>query len=422
MSVVATSSELDQILGDRAIRSVYQPLVELDTATVIGFEALARGPEGSTLERPDLLFAEARRTGRLVDLDLACRAAALRGALEGGLSPHLNLFVNMEPDAAHAPPSEELLELVRTASTELRVVVEVTERSLVANPAELLKVLAEVRQLGWGVALDDVGADIASLALMPLLRPDVIKLDLRLVQQQPDREIAAIVGAVSAHAERTGALVLAEGLETADHVDTARALGATLGQGWHFARPAPLPSTMPEISSFPCQLGLPIIGRPLPEPPSSTVDAAQGDGPLRRSTKPLLLEMSWHLERQALEMGEHAVILGAFQTADRFTPATHGRYADLAGRAAFVGALGVGIDRDPAPGVRGGDLADDDPLVDEWAVAVIGPHFAAALAARDLHDDGPDHERRFDYVITYDRDRARAVAGSMMQRIVAQAG
>jgi DICT domain-containing protein len=67
--------------------------------------------------------------------------------------------------------------------------------------------------------------------------------------------------------------------------------------------------------------------------------------------------------------------------------------------------------------VRGGHLVPDDPLVDEWAVAVVGPHFAAALAAVDLGDAGPERERRFDYILTYDRDRVLAVASSLMARI-----
>ncbi len=118
-----------------------------------------------------------------------------------------------------APPSPVMLDLIAEAGRRLNVVVEVTERSLVSAPAELLAALSVVRDLGWGVALDDVGADVMSLALMPFVQPDVIKLDLRLIQQQPDREIAAIVGAVDAQAERTCALVLAEGIETNEHLD-----------------------------------------------------------------------------------------------------------------------------------------------------------------------------------------------------------
>lgn len=401
---------LDEILVDRAIRAVYQPIVDLDTGRIVGVEALARGPEGSALERPDLLFAAARQEGRLAELDMACRSAALRGALAAGLPRSIPLFVNIEPEVAHAAPTDELRDLVARAVGRLHVVVEVTERSLVHAPAELLAVLAAVRELGWGIALDDVGAEVESLALMPFVRPDVIKLDLRLVQQQADADVAGIVAAVTAEAERTGAHLLAEGIETPAHRDTALALGATLGQGWLFARPGPIPTDLPGSSPI-----VPVAPPAGPRP--SVVDAAAGERPLRRSTKRLLLEMSWHLEREALNHGAATVVLSTFQTAARFTPATAARYADLAARTAFVGALGHGIGLDPVPGVRGGTIAADEPLIDEWVIAVVAPHFAAVLAARDLHDDGPDADRRFDAILTYDRDRALAAAASLMARI-----
>ncbi len=120
-----------------------------------------------------------------------------------------------------------------------------TERAVAARPAELLTTVARVRELGWGFALDDVGADSASLAFMPFLLPDVIKLDLDLVQGVPTRATAEVMHAVNAHAERSGAWVLAEGIETEAHLTAARALGATLGQGWMYGKPAtePVPTT-----------------------------------------------------------------------------------------------------------------------------------------------------------------------------------
>ena len=77
---------------------------------------------------------------------------------------------------------------------------------------------------------------------MPFVSPEVIKLDLRLVQENPSPAIAAIVHAVNAEAERSGALLLAEGIETLEQLEVARALGARYGQGWLFGRPGPLPS------------------------------------------------------------------------------------------------------------------------------------------------------------------------------------
>lgn len=82
-----------------------------------------------------------------------------------------------------------------------------------------------------------------------------------------------------------------------------------------------------------------------------------------------------------------------------------------------MGAFGVEMGRDPEAGVRGAAVADDDPLVDEWDVAVVAPHFAALLAARDLGDDGPDLDRRFEFAVTYDRDLVIEAASSLMARI-----
>ena len=100
---------------------------------------------------------------------------------------------------------------------------------------------------------------------------------------------------------------------------------------------------------------------------------------------------------------EPCVLLACFQEARHFTPATTRRFARIAGRVPLVAALGAGLGGEPAPGVRGAGLADNDALRGEWNVLVVGPHRAAALVARDLGDDGPDGERRFDFVLTHDR-------------------
>jgi len=406
----ASATSLDEILATGAIRSAFQPLVSLDTGDVVAYEALARGPEGTPYERPDRLFAAARAEGRLGELDWACRAAAVRGALGAGLPAPLRLFVNMEPEALGIPCPPQHQELWARAS-ELDVVVEVTERALTSRPADLLHSLEAFRELGWSVALDDVGADSRSLALMTLLRPDVIKLDLRLIHARPDQEIAEIVTAVNAYAERTGAVVLAEGIETDEHLAAAHAIGATHGQGWRFGRPGPLPAVPT------CGRALPVVPRPAQAAGMTPFEVVGQVLSVRRATKPLLLQMTWHLERQARELGETALLLSAFQTAERFTPRTRERYAELAGRLAFVAGFGVGLDAEPTAGVRGATLAESDALKDEWSVVVVSPHFAGALVAVDLGDDGPDEERRFDYALTYDRDLVMTAAASLMRRV-----
>ena len=403
---------IQHVIDRRAVHSVFQPIIDLDSGAVVAYEALARGPRGP-LATPDALFSASRQAGLLAELDQACRAATFRGAVEHGLFDPLTVFVNVEPEVLDDAPLDDLLALADDVPGRLRIVLEMTERALAARPAELLRTVDRVRTLGWGIALDDVGAEAASLAFMPLLRPDVVKLDLSLVQRRASPAIAEIMNAVNDYAERTGARVLAEGIETPQHLTVARALGAHLGQGWLFAKPAPGPA-----AAFPVgHLSLPIASAGALEVPPSPFDCLPADVALRRSPKRLLVELSKQLERQAMRLGETCVIAATFQEARHFTPATALRYRDLVARTGFVCALGEDLPLEPVPGVRGATLAPDDPIRGEWDVVVISPHFSAALLARDLGDDGPDMDRMFEYALTYQRPTVTAAAKSLLSRV-----
>jgi EAL domain-containing protein (putative c-di-GMP-specific phosphodiesterase class I) len=408
----ALAAALDAALRPGGVRSVFQPIVELDTGSVVAHEALARGPEGP-LQRPDDLFAAARTAGRLAELDSACRVAAFEGATRHGLAAPLALFVNVEPEVLDTAPLEELLAIAEAAPGRLRVVMEITERAIATRPAELLRTVARVRELGWGIALDDVGADPMSLAFMPLLRPDVVKLDLRLVQERPGPAIAQIMNAVNAYAQATGAAVLAEGIEDDRHLAMAHALGATLGQGWLFGRPSDAPSTDRPAGT----LSLPVdddAGGPADSPFSCLPEGTA----LRRAPKSLLIELSKQLEREAMRLGETCIVAATFQEARHFTPSTTQRYRDLVQRTGFVSAIGEGLPVEPLPGLRGADLAPEDPVRGEWDVVVLAPHFSVSLLARDLGTTGPDLERQFEYALTYDRDVSVRAARSLLDRVV----
>ncbi|MEZ0494519.1 EAL domain-containing protein [Kineococcus sp. TBRC 1896] len=409
---MTNGATIHEVLRERAVHSVFQPIVDLDTGAVVAYEALARGPVGP-LQRPDQLFAAARAEDVLSELDHACRAAALRGALEHGVVAPLTLFVNVEPEILDAAPLTELMALADGAPTGLRVVVEITERALAARPAELLRTVTRVRELGWAIALDDVGADAMSLAFMPLLRPDVVKLDLRLVQDRPGPAVAQIMNAVNAYAQESGALVLAEGIEDERHLLTARALGAQLGQGWLFGRPAAPPSPAPAVAELVLPAPVAVAGTE----PSSPFALLPAGTPLRRAPKALLIELSKQLEREAMRLGETCVVASTFQYARHFTPATRSRYRDLADRVGFVCALGEDLPETPLPGVRGASLSPQDPVRGEWDVVVLAPHFAAALLARDLGDDAPERERTFEYALTYERATVAAAAQSLLSRV-----
>lgn len=411
---VLAYQSIHDVLDQRAVVAVYQPLVDLTDGAVLGYEALARGPQGTQWERPDVLFDAARCAGRLAELDWVCRAAAYRGALAASLPAGVSLFVNTEPEALGSPCPPDLLGVMGEAERSLRVVCEMTERALTRDPAALLAAAERARRVGWGVAMDDVGVEPASLALMPFVHPDVIKLDMHLVQRPAAESASAISSAVLAQAERTGARVLAEGIETDLHRRRALALGATMGQGWLFGRPGPLPARV-AAPADPVRLL-----RPEPLPHGVTpFDLVAGRPDVRTASKDLLLAVSKHLEQRALTDGEPPVVLATFQTREHLTVRAAERYSRLAQRSALVAALGVGIGPRAIGAVRGASVRDEDPLAHEWDVVVVGPHYAAALLARDLGDSGPDGDRRFSFVVTHDRALVLQAARALLLRVIA---
>jgi hypothetical protein len=253
---------------------------------------------------------------------------------------------------------------------------------------------------------------------MPFVHPDVVKLDMRLLHRPDLPQTAQVVNAVVAHAERTGALIVAEGIEREQHLGQARSMGATLGQGWLLGHPGALPqpragtgragSRRPIETLAPGDAGA--DGR-------TPFDIVAGTRAPAHITKRALLTTTRYLESKAADTADPPVVLACFQDARRFGPATAHRYALLAKQSPLVAAFGVGLDHEPAPGVRGAALAPDDPLRREWAVVVVGPYFSAALVARDLGDGGADRYRRFDYALTYERAVVIEAARALLRRL-----
>jgi EAL domain-containing protein (putative c-di-GMP-specific phosphodiesterase class I) len=408
------------VIRSGGIRAVYQPIVDLATGRPVGYEALARGPLGSPLEMPDALFEAARAEGILGAFDRACRAQALAEALRQGLRGDDLLFLNVEPAGLER---EGVLDRpVEDGLGQVSIVVELTERALASRPSEVLAAVRWLRERGCRIALDDVGIDPRSLGLMPFVAPDVIKLDRGLTQELvPEERGARIINAVRAESERSGAVILAEGIETEAHLRRALAMGAKLGQGWLFGRPGPLDprrdrprDRLDHVRSSP----------PLPRREPEGHDKrtpferiADSDSVLV-GDKRLLLSLSRQLEQEAFAVQGEAVVLATFQHARFFTDSTRQRYERLAESAALVGALGIGMPPRPGAGVRGAGLAPDDRLRGEWDVVVVGPHFAGAFVARDLGDDVADSDRRFEYFMTYDRERVTAAAAALLRHLV----
>jgi len=417
----AEATALAEIIEGRLVTPVYQQVVDLDSWQTVGFEALARGPEGSVLELPARMFAAAHRENRVAELDFVCQAAAIEGAIAAGLGRDVDLFINLEPLSDRADPPDFLLDAAEAAREQLRITVEITERELTARPAELIAMVQRLRERpNWGVALDDVGVESGSVGLIPLIEPDVIKLDMSLLHKPMNRERARTAHAVLAEAERTGTKVLAEGIETEAHLRDARALGAELGQGWFFGRPGPLLAGGGALGNTRRHSRVSPAERPGPETTPFEFLAERRE--TRRGSKPMLLQMSRALEHEALSQGTETVLISTFQDVRYFGEPTAAWYERLAAELTFVGAIATGLGGEPAPGVRGASIDAGTKLRTEWDVVVLAPHFAAAFASRECPPDPTQPHRMFDHIFTYDRDLVATVANLLVAHIAPRAG
>lgn len=211
---------------------VVQPIVDLATGRIAGAEALARFPD-ATQRSPEEWFADAAAAGLALELELA----AIRAAL--GMLPHLPaaayLSINASPDTVI---SEGLVELLAAAPAD-RLVLELTEHIEVVDYAALAGPLNRLRWHGVRLAVDDAGSGYASLQHILNLAPDIIKLDAALVRDvDTDPARLSLAASLKLFADRIGATVVAEGIETEREHAALRDLGIGHGQGYYLGHPA----------------------------------------------------------------------------------------------------------------------------------------------------------------------------------------
>ena len=229
---------VDAVIAGEAFHPVFQPIVDLATGSVRGYEALTRFDD---LVAPDLHFRQAAQAGRGVEMEVATLGAALRHAVN--LPEGCYLSLNVSPELANRP--ERLGPLLTRHSREL--LLELTEHAPVED-YEVLMASLYALDIRVRIAVDDAGSGYAGLHHILAVRPHVVKLDLSLVRAV-DRDLArqALVGAMASFARQTGATIIAEGIETEEEEAMLRRLGVQMGQGYLFGRPVPVP--LPEPGS-----------------------------------------------------------------------------------------------------------------------------------------------------------------------------
>ena len=235
----AIRGELLETILDQRIYSVYEPIVEVESRTVFGYEALARGPEGSRLHSPAALFGAAEAQGLVFELDCVCRESGLRGAVD--FPAGTKLFLNIRPTTIHDPNFQgerliETLEQRELAPTD--VVFEISEQESTRSFAAFGEMLAAYRRLGFQFALDDTGAGYAGLEELLEVEPDYIKIDRAMVSgvdQDPARQ--DVLSALLQLADKMGAQVIGEGLDTLEELEMLGAARDPLRAGMALRAP-----------------------------------------------------------------------------------------------------------------------------------------------------------------------------------------
>ena len=385
-----------------------QPIFDLDTMSVVGFEALARWRRDDAL-RPDEVFSAARELGCSPELDAKCFRAALRLAIDVEFAAPLALFVNIEPSTSPLSFTSADLDLMyEVRSRGVQIVVEVTERGLLDDVSAVLETVTHARDAGCLVALDDVGVTPDSVMLLPLVRPDIVKLDRSLLRQpQSKLWFATVTAILDSTSERDGT-VLFEGIESAADIRVAAAAGATLGQGFFLGEPTPAEAAAGHRWTTSRALERARVDEVVVNTPSDAFARCVTSIAEYSRVIELLYEIG-HPERF---LARGRLFIGV-QNPDLFVELFVECYPEYSSKHDLVGV--VGLQEVDVPASR--DWKTGRGFDGELCFALLTTHDAVAFVAQDMGDAGPRVHRRYRWCMVSDRALVEAVAICIARRL-----
>jgi diguanylate cyclase (GGDEF)-like protein len=255
------------LVARREIESVYQPIRDLTSARLIGYEALARPTGAPTDTEVEGMFHAARRLGVSRELETLCQISAMSGAhrllARGG-----SLFINISVGAFTDPDRDLEVILGHLADAALKptqIVLEVNEQ--ITRFGRFAEACARYRRAGFRFAMDDVGEGLSTIEAIAVVRPEFIKVAKSLVVTAEDTGSAAVIRGLVEVARSLGGEIIAEGLETPDDCARMLGLGAVLGQGWALGTPRRLRDVLAAGQADPARRSRPqpeAHGRPIP--------------------------------------------------------------------------------------------------------------------------------------------------------------
>lgn len=231
---------LQKLLIEGSIQTVFQPIVTLEDLSVIGYEALSRGPQGTEFQNPLLLFVLASEYGLSFELDSLCRRKAFEAVHR--LPKDKKIFVNTLAQTIHDPDFrgrylEQLLDDIKIKPE--NVIFEINEKMAIDNYDLFRNALRDYSDIGIVHASDDIGSGYSNLERIMELNPGFMKIDISLVRDIHKSYIKQqIIRAMVTLSKSLDSQIIAEGIETREEYETLLTLGVTYGQGYLFGRPS----------------------------------------------------------------------------------------------------------------------------------------------------------------------------------------
>jgi EAL domain-containing protein (putative c-di-GMP-specific phosphodiesterase class I) len=228
---------LKGVIAGRQLRPAFQPVRHLPDGAIMGYEALIRGPQGSPLELPTVLFAVAHENEMDVELETLC-LELIFSSLPKAVSER-RLFVNASAMLLRHPVFLDARNLTAINRSHADVVVEISEKEMVQDYDAFREVLGLLRKANIRIAIDDAGSGYSGLETILHLKPDYIKVADSLVRNiHSDPIKREIITSLDTIGKRIGATLVAEGIEIEPERKTLVDLGVEFGQGFLLGKPA----------------------------------------------------------------------------------------------------------------------------------------------------------------------------------------
>lgn len=234
--------DLNYIINNKQIRTIFQPIVSLRDGSIFGHEALSRIICQSSISNPDELFAAAEKYNRLWQLELLCRTKALEAAFVFMIPPYSKkLFINVNPQIIHDENfktgfTKEFLKQYKINPSS--IIFEITERNVITDISSFKSTITYYKNQEYSIAIDDTGAGYSGLNLISEVSPHFIKLDMNLIRGiDKDTLKHALVKGMVEFSKASNISIIAEGIETYEELKTVINLGVQYGQGYYIQKP-----------------------------------------------------------------------------------------------------------------------------------------------------------------------------------------